>query len=335
MPKSLTEAAAGLPNAQDAKRIRELERQLAIEKQKRERAEREIRVVEQVVEQQSAILEHRAAQLFRSPKARSVKGGHFHRVCIPDTHGAHIDQRAAGAFLADLEYLQPREVVWLGDHLDCGGFLAQHHTIGFVPETAVEWPDDIDAANQFIDAVQKRTPLAAQIYLCGNHEHRIERWCCQQAIAKTRTAQYFLDKHGAKAVLNLDARGIRYVGRGDMEKDGRVRGAVKLGSCWFVHDVSTARNAAQVAVNKWGTNVCFGDTHRIDMAVSRKAERDIIGATNGCLSIHQPYWQETNVTDWSHGYGVQIVTNIGDFLHIIVPIIEGRSLLGPLLGAVK
>ena len=71
------------------------------------------------------------------------------------------------------------------------------------------------------------------------------------------------------------------------------------------------------------------------MAVSRKAERDIIGATNACLSKLTPYWQETNVTDWSHGYGVQIVTNGGDFLHIIVPIVKGKSLLGPLLGQVK
>lgn len=335
MPRQLADATADMPDASDAKRIAALEKQLAAEKQKRERAERELRVVERVVDQQSAILARRASQLFRSPRARSVKGGHFHRVCIPDTHGAHIDQRAAAAFLADLEYLAPREVVWLGDHLDCGGFLAAHHTIGFVPETAVEWPDDIDAGNQFIDAVQKRTPQAVHIYLCGNHEHRIERWCCKQALTKTRTSQYFLDKHGAKAVLNLDARGIRYVSRGELADDGRVRGAIKLGHCWFVHDVSTARNAAQVAVNKWGTNICFGDTHRIDMHVGRKAERDIIGATNGCLSIHQPYWQETNVTDWSHGYGVQIVTNNGEFLHIIVPILEGRSLLRPLLGAVK
>ena len=71
------------------------------------------------------------------------------------------------------------------------------------------------------------------------------------------------------------------------------------------------------------------------MAVGRKAERDVIAATNACLSTLRPYWQETNITDWSHGYGVQIVTKDGEFLHIIVPIIDGQSLLGPLLGRVK
>jgi hypothetical protein len=316
--------------------IRRLKKQLEAEKIRRRRIERELVVVETSLAQQGEIISRRAAKLFRSPKSKGrVKGGHFHRICIPDTHGAHIDRAAAAAFLGDLEYLNPREVVWLGDHLDCGGFLAAHHTIGFVPETAVEWPDDIAGANEFIDEVQKRTPKAEHHFLTGNHEHRIERWCCQQALGKTRTAQHFLDVHGTESVLHLRKRGFHYYARGQMEPQGRVRGAIKLGRCWFVHDVSTAKNAAQVAINKWGTNVMFGDTHRIDMAYGRKAERDIVAATNGCLSIHQPYWQETNITDWSHSYGLQIVTNDGDFVHIVVPIVEGRSLLGPFLEIVK
>lgn len=333
---TIREDAEHEPDADDAMRIRHLERRLNKEQAKRQKAESEAKTLQQVVDHQSELLAHKSRQLFRSPKARqNVKAGHFHRVLIPDTHGAHIDPTAAAAFLADLDYLQPREVVWLGDHIDCGGFLAQHHTIGFVPETAVEFPDDIDAANQFIDQVQSRTPNAVHHFLTGNHEHRIERWCCQQALSKTRTAQFFLDKFGVNAVLSLEDRGINYYPRGGMHKGKRVRGAIKLGNCWFVHDVSTAANPAKRALDRWATNICFGDTHRIDMAVSRKAERDIIGATNACLSKLQPFWQETNVTDWSHGYGVQIVANDGNFLHIIVPIVKGQSLLGPLLGQVK
>lgn len=331
---TLREELAKEPNDADAKQIRALERQLATERAKREAAERKTRELETVLNHQSEILETRAKQLFRSPKAHA-KGGHFHRVLIPDTHGAHIDPAAAAAFLADLEYLQPRELVWLGDHMDCGGFLASHHTIGFVAETTYSFADDIAAANDFMDAVQKRTPKAVNHVLTGNHEHRIERWCCTHALGNNKDINLLLSTFGVQASLHLDKRGMHYYSRGHISPELRVRGAIKLGSCYFVHDVSTARNAAQVAVNKWGSSVAFGDTHRIDFAVSRKAERDIIGATNGCLSTLRPYWQETNITDWSHGYGVQIVTADGDFLHIIVPIIEGRSLLGPLLGRVK
>jgi hypothetical protein len=322
------------PNADDAKRIRELERQLAVEKAKRGQLEQDSKQLRDVLDHQSAIIERRAAKLFRSPKVRIGKG-HFHRITIPDSHGAHIDAAARAAFLSDLEYLKPREVVWLGDHIDCGGFLSEHHTIGFVAEMAYGYVDDIAAANSFIDDVQKRSPDATHVMVCGNHEHRIERWCCTHARGNASTAAMLLDKLGVPSNLHLARRGIRFIGRGDIEPESRVRGAIKLGCCYFVHDVSTARNAAQVAINKWGANVCFGDTHRIDMAVSRKAERDIIASTNGCLSTLRPYWQETNITDWSHGYGVQIVTPDGEFLHIIVPIIQGKSLLGPLLGRVK
>lgn len=331
MPQKLTEKLA---NAQPAaeKRIRELEAKLA----KAEREAANAKRLQGIIDHQSELLKQRASRLFQSPKARQpVKGGHFHRVLIPDTHGAHIDKRAARAFLADLEYLQPREVVWLGDHLDCGGFLAQHHTLGFVAETAFSFTDDIAAGNDFLDAVQARTQSAVHHFLTGNHEHRIEKWCCTHALRHTKDSQLLLDKLGVRTSLNLDARGFHYYPRHHLSGKQRTRGAIKLGSCYFVHDVSTAKNAAQVALNKWGTNICFGDTHRIDLAVGRKAERDIIAATNGCLSLHQPLWQETNVTDWSHGYGVQIVTNSGEFLHIVVPIINGKSLLGPLLGAVK
>ncbi len=321
-------------NDVDTKRISALEGHLAAEKRKRETAERQAKELRLVLDHQSEILERRAEQLFRSPKASKTKG-HFHRVLIPDTHGAHIDPTAAAAFLGDLEYLQPREVVWLGDHLDCGGFLAKHHTIGFVAEAGFSFADDIAGANSFVDAVQQRTPNAVHHWLTGNHEHRIERWCLTHALGNDKDATLLLKTFGVRACLNLDKRGINYYPRDYISPELRTRGAIKLGCCYFVHDVSTARNAAQVAVNKWAANVCFGDTHRIDMAVSRKADRDIIAATNACLSTLRPFWQETNITDWSHGYGVQIAMPDGEFLHIIVPILNGKSLLGPLLGRVK
>src|SRR5262245_1186760 len=61
-------------------------------------------------------------------KPRKASKGAFTRVIVPDSHGCYIDPEACKAFLADLEQLRPAEVVMLGDHLDCGGWLAQHHT---------------------------------------------------------------------------------------------------------------------------------------------------------------------------------------------------------------
>lgn len=302
----------------------------------RQQAKEQIRALEQIIAHQTAELERRSTKFLTSPLARRASHKHFTRVLVPDSHGAHIDPAAAAAFLGDLEQLQPSEVVWMGDHLDCGGFLAQHHTMGFVAETDVEYVDDIAAANELMDAVQKRTPKAVHYVLCGNHEHRIERWCCTQALSKRRTAQLLLDSLGMRAVLHLDKRGMRYHPRGEMEQThGRIRGAIKLGNCYFVHDVSTASDPCSVALNRYACNVAFADTHRLIYRVGRKAEKDIFAATVGYIAKAQPYWQETRVTDWSHGYGLQIVANENEVLHINVPIVNGKSLLGPLIGRVK
>ena len=296
----------------------------------------EIQQLEKIIDEQAARLAHKSRNVFRSPAKHSTSHKHFNRVLVPDSHGAHIDPAAAAAFLADLEYLQPSEVVWMGDHLDCGGFLAMHHTLGFVAETDIEWPDDVDAANQFLDQVQQRTKKALHHFLTGNHEHRIEKWCVTQGLRKRKTAQWFLDRIGVNAVLNLELRGIAYHARGEIEKrHKRLRGAIKLGNCYFVHDVSTAADPCAVALNRYAANVAFGDTHRLISRVGRKAEKDIFAATIGHLATPHPYWNETNVTDWSHGYGLQIVAGPHEVLHINVPIVNGRSLLGPLIGAVK
>jgi hypothetical protein len=313
-----------------------LRKQLKAAESAVEQSEREARALQKAFDHQQARLEHQSRKIFQSPTKRTSSSKHFNRVLVPDSHGAHIDEAAAQAFLGDLERIQPAEVVWMGDHLDCGGFLAQHHTMGFVAEADVEFEDDIDAANQFMDAVQKRTPNAVHHVLTGNHEHRIERWCITQSLGKQRTAQRLLDALGMRAVLHLDKRGWHYHPRGEMEQThGRVRGAIKLGNCYFVHDVSIASDPCSVALNRYACNVAFGDTHRLVSRVGRKAEKDIFAATVGYLAKPQPYWQETRVTDWSHGYGLQIVANENELLHINVPIVGAKSLLGPLLGKVK
>ncbi len=332
MAKRLIDDAEAIESEQLCK----LRTQLANEKTLRTEAGKQQARLQKILDHQSELLTRKASQLFKSPKSRpKASCEHFHRVFIPDTHGAHIDQRAAAAFLGDLEYLQPREIVWGGDHLDCGGFCAQHHVIGFIAEMGYSYADDIDAGNQFVDQVQQRAPQAVHHWLTGNHEHRIQKWCVQQSIGRPRDAEMHMRNYSVDNVLHLAKRGINYYPRGYIDPNLRTRGAIKLGCCHFVHDISTARNAAKEAIGKWGANVCFGDTHRFDMAISRKADRDIMAVTNGCLSTLRPYWQETNITDWSHGYGVQIVTSDGEFLHVFIPILNGKSLLGPMLGRVK
>lgn len=262
--------------------------------------------------------------------ARKRKGKPFCRVIIPDTHGVHIDLVAAAAFLRDLDDISPAEVVLLGDHLDCGGFLAAHHTENFIAETSYSFEDDVIHANEFLDQVQKRVGDVPIHYTSGNHERRVEKWCLTQHLRNQKDADFLMRQFGPAAVLGLQSRGIHYYEEDKFHHGLSIRGTIKLGRCHFTHGSSTAKHSASAMVDKFGGNVVFGHTHRCDSFVKRTVSDGAIGAWNpGCLCRLQPYYQLTNLSNWSHGYGLQLVHPDGGFLHINVPIVDGKSYLAP------
>lgn len=262
-------------------------------------------------------------------KARKKPTGSFERIVIPDTHGCYLDKPAAKAFLEDLAAINPAEIVMLGDHLDCGGFLAMHHTMCYVAETAYTFKDDVAAANEFLDRVQEAAPNATIHMLQGNHERRIEKWIVTQVVRNQEDAAYLSTLFSASRVLALEERGINYYVENEFHHGLRIRGAIKLGKCHFTHGISTARHAAAKTVARFGGSIVYGHTHRADSYIIRTVGAGEIGAwCPGCLCEIQPYYGYTNLTDWSHGYGIQRVASGGEFLHINVPIIDGLSLWG-------
>lgn len=292
----------------------------------------EIKRLNDTIELLSRQLEEaRKTKIKKLPKGRRKSVGKtFVRVIMPDTHGSHIEPAAASAFLADLELLKPKQLVCLGDHLDCGGLLAQHHTLGFVAETDATFSDDIAAANELFDQVQKRTGNIETYYIMGNHEARIEKFCITIALRNKQDSQMFLDKFGAEKVLGLKERGIQIVNRNEQYHGLKKRGTIRLGKCLFHHGTRTGVHAAKANLDDVGGNVVFGHTHRISSYVKETID-GVIGAWSvGCLSQLHPLYGDTNVSNWAHGYGIQIVESDGTFIHLTVPIIEGRSFLGHL-----
>jgi predicted phosphodiesterase len=261
-------------------------------------------------------------------KAKAKPKGAFARVVIPDTHGCYLDKVAAKAFLEDLKNINPDEIVMLGDHLDCGGFLAMHHTMCYVAETAYTFADDVAAANEFLDRVQEAAPNATIHMLQGNHERRIEKWIVTEVVRNKEDAEFLHNLFSAEKVLHIEERGINYYVENEFHHGLRVRGAIKLGDCCFTHGISTAKHAASVTVSKFGHCIVYGHTHRIDSHTIRNVSSGVLSAwCPGCLCEIQPYYGYTNLSDWAHGYGIQFVQKDGKFLHINVPIIEGLSYL--------
>lgn len=288
----------------------------------------------QRIEQLTAALEHA-----RKPRTKHHPGpgtkkqkGDYKRVVIPDTHGAHVDHAALKAVLADIRELKPSEIVLLGDHVDCGGFLAQHFTLGYVADADYSFEHDVSAANAFLDAVQQAAPAARVHYIEGNHERRIERWIVTQTLRHPSDAKYLHGLFSVESCLSLKQRGIEHYQQGKCYGGLPFRGTIKLGKCYFTHGHRTGASAARAMLADYGSNVVFGHTHTAAHASDRSVQVGTMGAWNpGCLCELQPLYAHTGVTDWSHGYGLQLVRSSGEFLHVTIPVIDGRSFLVPLL----
>jgi len=251
------------------------------------------------------------------------------RLVIPDSHGEHIDVPARDAFLADVKLLDPGEIVLLGDHLDCGGTFSAHQR-SYTNEMTESYQDDVNAANRFLDALQRRAPRAKYHYLEGNHEAHVERWASRE-FASHKDAEMALEYFGPEAVLRLKDRGIKYYRRSKQYMGLSIPGAIRLGKCCFVHGIAASKHATYTHLVRFGTNVVHGHTHRRQSAGERTVMSDGFEAwCPGTLAKLQPLYAHTSPTSWSHGYGVQFVAKSGRFLHVNVPIHRGKSLLSAL-----
>ncbi len=295
-----------------------------------------IKQLEKELEQVSRQLSQRRERRFVLPTDTGLRRGrseaNFLRVCVPDSHGASIDKQAAKAFLSDLDALRPREVVWMGDHMDCGSYLDEKHTIGYVSQTDYNIADDEDAANELINQVVKRTPGAEHHYIEGNHEWRIEREIVGRAKGNRKTVDRLMLRNSPEVVLGLEKRGIKYYRRGACHMGLRSQGCIKLGKCMFTHGSRASARAAQTYAQMYGSNIVFAHMHQALMGVSSNVhEGSFIAWCVACICELQPLWRHTDPTNWSHGYGLQVVDKQGAFLHVHVPIISGESFLRPLM----
>ncbi|TXH09830.1 MAG: hypothetical protein E6R03_16105 [Hyphomicrobiaceae bacterium] len=79
-----------------------------------------------------------------------------------------------------------------------------------------------------------------------------------------------------------------------------------------------------------------GNTHREDSATIVFPGVGLVKAWNpGCLCQRQPLWRHSDPTSWSQGYATQLVAKSEEFLHLNIPIWDGKSLMGNLINRMK
>lgn len=279
-----------------------------------------------------AALDQQQALSKRSVKPKKLlkpppTGASFTRVIIPDSHGSHIDWAAANACLADIKILNPKEIILLGDHLDCSGTFNAHQRT-YTNEMTESYEHDVAEADMFIQGIRYAAPNAGIRYLEGNHEQHVERWAARNFTVR-RDAEMLLSKFGPEAVLKLKEREISYHKRSVFYDGLSIPGAIRRGKCVFVHGISHSKHATYHHLIRVGTNVVHGHTHRVQSAVERTVTSDGFGAwCPGTLAKLQPLYKHTEPSSWAHGYAVQFVqVSSGRFLHFNVAIQNGVSLL--------
>lgn len=248
-------------------------------------------------------------------------------VAFPDVHGCSADPHAVAAFLGDLKQLDPDIVVGLGDLVDCGGFLAQHHVMGFVAETPYSYEEDLKAAGTFLDGVQAAAPRAEFHLLEGNHDVRPERWAVTQALRQQRDSEFLRRLVAPQEVLGFAARGLRYYRRNETYPGCTAQGCLRLGKITFAHGLLNGGSAPARVLERFGTNVVYGHTHQMASHVKRTPDGPV-GAWNlGTLARLQPLYAHSSPTLWTHGFGVFFLARSGAFQAVPVTIADGQSLL--------
>jgi predicted phosphodiesterase len=287
-------------------------------------------------QQLGALVEQLQAEVKRlraTKKAPAIKlrkgkvAKHELTVAIPDSHGEHIDVAARNAFLADLARIQPDNIVFLGDHLDCGGTFSSHQR-SYTKELVESYDADVAATNEFLDLIQQAAPNARKRYLAGNHEQHCDRWVARN-FASYRDARMISDLIGPEAVLRLKERGIEYYRSEERYDNISIPGTIKIGKLYYTHGISVSKHATAVHLERFGASVMHGHTHRAQAHIGRTVTSSAIGGyCPGTLAKLQPLYAHTSPTNWSHGYGL-VTTSMatGNFAVQLIPIIDGESML--------
>ena len=294
--------------------------------------------LEKIIERQQAQIERLRRPRTRPSKPTARKNGKqrpFLHVFCGDSHGAYEDKAAVSAFLSDLAILKPKRLTHVGDVLEAGTFLAQHHVIGTVAESEYTFEDDVLAANNFWDGVHHATPNTELDLIEGNHDCRIEKACVTWALQKQIDAAYLRKLFSPEVVLNLEKRGIKFTKRTDYAPGVSVSGTRKLDFGMLVQHGESAisANGTMNLLRRLGTHVIHGNNHRLGVVYLETAKGVIVGMATGCLCQRRRLWNLTRCTDWVHGYGVMVVEPGKGFTCFPVPIIDGVSYLQPMAKA--
>lgn len=229
---------------------------------------------------------------------------------IPDAHWPFTDQAAWGLQMRVAKVFKPHIIVLMGDFVD---FLAlSAHLI-------LRQPDLLSVeVQQGHTAIRQLEKLKAEryIYICGNHEFRLDRYLAAKAPALGGLVTI-------KSLLELNSWEIV-----------PYREFIRIGKVYFTHDVNgrSGKNCLSQGQNDFGASVVTAHTHRMESIYVTTLAGEVYVARSfgwlGAPAARKDYMHAAACKNWVHGCGIGYLFGDGTIHLHDVPFIKGTALVG-------
>lgn len=248
--------------------------------------------------------------LVRSAKKVPVERAAF----LGDIHVPYQDDVAVDLALDFLAWFKPDKLWLIGDIVD----FYQLSRFSKDPSRVPKLQDDLDATTALLKRFRGACPKAHIVYLDGNHEDRLRRFCWDtQVLASVR-------KLTVPKLLGLDELQIEH------HPYGRVQSwhglMVEHGDRVSRHSAYTAKSMLEAR----GKSGISGHTHRMGSHYRTDCTGTKAWWENGCLCSLQPDY--TFMPNWCQGFSIGHAIDGGQRFFIEqIPIIDSRILHGGML----
>lgn len=236
---------------------------------------------------------------------------------IPDSHIPYHDQKAWDLMMRAARVLKPDGIIILGDFADF--YAVSSHSKN--PNRRNDLEYEVSATKEKLAELDK-LGAKRKVYICGNHEERLERYLSDKAPALFNTVKI-------PEVLGLAQRGWAYV---------PYRRHYKLGKLHLTHDTGTAgQNAHRTTMGVYQGSAIIGHTHRMEYSVVGNADGPPqLGAMFGWLGDFDDVDYMHNAQcrrNWVHGFGIGFRDKGSNIVHVQpVPIVNLTcSILGKII----
>lgn len=233
---------------------------------------------------------------------------HTKRLHVPDVHAPNHNARAFNLMLEVAKDFKPDEVVIYGDFFDA--YSVSFHSKNPL-KTYQTIEHELEDSRPVLYKLAQTVPRAKLVFLCGNHELRIQRYLRAYAPMLSRSVNL-------EDLLKLP-RGTRFYPYGKKNRHF-------MGKLMATHGTLYNKHVAHSMLAKYGCSISFGHTHRSQEYNSINVHGDRLKAiTFGWLGdIEQAGEYIDDVADWVTAFGISYHFPNGDFTWQTIEIQNNR-----------